>query len=183
VRLIYALLSILVPLSFFRFASVPSGEAADWVNKYFQETDVDVCKQASNDPTMYIAETGKPFFPPFPLLQLTLSLPVPRSFDSELYLSPYPPFLSIIKISLPFQVGPLLRTTRRMRRMEPTRLQISPASRPSSTNLSARRTRTEPATYVDRFFFTSHLALLACRPARRSFKHLSASFPHSLDFT
>ncbi|CDZ96384.1 glycoside hydrolase family 17 protein [Phaffia rhodozyma] len=42
------------------FGSVDYSDAAAWTFNFFEEFDVEVCASASNNPTMYIAETGWP---------------------------------------------------------------------------------------------------------------------------
>ena len=42
------------------FANVSIDQSAAWVNEFFQETNVAAAKALSNNPTMYIAETGWP---------------------------------------------------------------------------------------------------------------------------
>lgn len=42
------------------FGNVSIDDAADWTATFFQETDVDAATALSNDPIMYIAETGWP---------------------------------------------------------------------------------------------------------------------------
>ena len=42
------------------FANVSIDQAAGWVNEFFQDTNVQPAKALSNNPTMYIAETGWP---------------------------------------------------------------------------------------------------------------------------
>jgi exo-beta-1,3-glucanase (GH17 family) len=42
------------------FANVSVDAAADWTAQFFQEEDVDIAETLSNQPTMYIAETGWP---------------------------------------------------------------------------------------------------------------------------
>ena len=42
------------------FANVSIDQAAGWVNEFFQETNVDAAAKLSNNPKMFIAETGWP---------------------------------------------------------------------------------------------------------------------------
>ncbi|CAH7669408.1 glycoside hydrolase superfamily [Phakopsora pachyrhizi] len=42
------------------FANLPVEKASDWTWQYFQDSVVDICSQASNNPTVYIGEAGWP---------------------------------------------------------------------------------------------------------------------------